>query len=72
MIHDDLAFATVKSIVDVARFANKQVVAEFVETKEIEQALKELGVDFGQGHCYGEPRVLDIRRGQIDVAVGVG
>jgi EAL domain-containing protein (putative c-di-GMP-specific phosphodiesterase class I) len=35
-------------------------VAEFVETKEIFDYLKELGVDYSQGYYFGKPEELKL------------
>lgn len=51
--HDNRVF--VKAIVDVARGLNKITVAEFVETREIYDLLKTLGVDMVQGYFLDLP-----------------
>jgi EAL domain-containing protein (putative c-di-GMP-specific phosphodiesterase class I) len=35
-----------------------ETVAEYVETEEIAQAVKRLGVDYAQGYAYGKPEPL--------------
>lgn len=52
------ATAVVRGLVDVAHRAGALVVAEHVETGEQADALRELGVDLGQGHVLGRPREL--------------
>lgn len=47
--------ATVRCICEVARITGKQVVAEFVETEEVELMLREMGVDFTQGYYRHRP-----------------
>lgn len=37
----------------------KQMVAEFVESEEILDALRDMGVDYAQGFHIGRPRPLD-------------
>jgi EAL domain-containing protein (putative c-di-GMP-specific phosphodiesterase class I) len=49
----DLAF--VKSIVSLAKELEVKTVAEFVETKESLQFLKEIDIDYGQGFYLGKP-----------------
>ena len=48
----------VKSIVDVARGLGKQTVAEFVETAEILEMLKVMGVDMVQGYHLDKPQEM--------------
>ncbi|OHB74557.1 MAG: hypothetical protein A2W17_06755 [Planctomycetes bacterium RBG_16_41_13] len=45
----------VKGMVEVARGLKKLTIAEFVETKETFQLLKEIGVDYAQGYYFGKP-----------------
>lgn len=47
--------AMVKSIVEVGRQLNKEIVAEFVETEVIAELLKSLGVEWGQGYHFHKP-----------------
>jgi len=48
----------VKSIVEFAKLANIKTVAEFVSSKEIEEVVSKLGIDFGQGFYYSMPKPL--------------
>jgi len=48
----------VKSIVEFAKLANIKTVAEFVSSKEIEEVVTKLGIDFGQGYYYSMPKPL--------------
>jgi len=58
-IHEDeTSYAMVKSITEVAHHLNKLVVAEYVESEPILNALRELEVDFAQGYCIGRPAPL--------------
>jgi EAL domain-containing protein (putative c-di-GMP-specific phosphodiesterase class I) len=34
-------------------------VAEYVETEEIAEAVRKLGVDYAQGYAYGKPEPLE-------------
>ncbi len=43
-------------IVDFAKKINIQVIAEYVESKEIFEKIKELGVDKSQGYYFSEPK----------------
>lgn len=51
-------YAMVKSIVEVAKQLEKEIVAEFVETEDIANALRELGVGWAQGYLYHRPEEL--------------
>ena len=51
---DDHAF--VKALSDIARQKNISTVAEMVEHAEAAEALKTLGIDFGQGYYFAEPQ----------------
>jgi EAL domain-containing protein (putative c-di-GMP-specific phosphodiesterase class I) len=42
-------------MVEAARGLKKLTIAEFVETKETFQLLKEIGIDYAQGHYFGKP-----------------
>jgi len=52
---DDQLF--VKALVDVARGMGMITVAEFVETKEVYDMVRILGVDYVQGYYIGKPEV---------------
>lgn len=51
-------YAVVKSITDIAHVMNKQVVAEYVETQEVLNILRDVGVDFAQGYFIDKPGPL--------------
>ena len=57
----DLAF--VKSIVSLAKELEVKTVAEFVETKESLQFLKEIDIDYGQGFYLGKPNEQITKQG---------
>jgi len=48
----------VKALCDVARGLNKQVVAEWVENKEVMSILTEMGTLYGQGYLFHRPAPL--------------
>ena len=52
-------YAVVKSITEIAHFMKKRVVAEFVETNEVLEILREIGVDYAQGYVIDKPGPLD-------------
>ena len=47
----------VKALVDVARGMGMMTVAEFVETEEVYETVRSLGVDYVQGYYIGKPMV---------------
>jgi diguanylate cyclase (GGDEF)-like protein len=61
-IHDILtdrnSQATVKAIVELAKGLGIETVAEYVETAEIAEHVRLLGVDYAQGYAYGRPEPL--------------
>jgi EAL domain-containing protein (putative c-di-GMP-specific phosphodiesterase class I) len=52
-----------KNIVEtIVLFAKKQkikTVAEFVESEDIYNIVKEMGIDYSQGYAFGKPQELD-------------
>lgn len=53
VVKDETYRIMVRSIADMARSMGIATVAEFVENSEVDEALRALGVDFGQGYFYG-------------------
>jgi len=51
--------ATVRAIVELAKGMGIETVAEYVETMEIAQELKRLGVDYAQGYAFSRPEPLN-------------
>ena len=58
LAHSELDHAMVRSIHEVARIAGKQTVAESVESIELIVRLKQIGIDFLQGHAIHTPQPL--------------
>lgn len=52
---DDQLF--VKALVDVARGMGMMTVAEFVESEEVYDVVREIGVDYVQGYYIGKPSI---------------
>ena len=50
--------ALVEASVSIARAFDLETVAEFVETEDVAQVLRELGVQWMQGYLYARPRPL--------------
>jgi diguanylate cyclase (GGDEF)-like protein/PAS domain S-box-containing protein len=55
MLNSKVDRAMVETIVHIARVMGKSTVAEFVESNEILEALREIGVDYAQGYAIGKP-----------------
>ncbi len=58
MDKDPVHEAMVRTINDISHVLGKKTIAEFVEREEIAERLKELKVDYFQGHIYGAPQPL--------------
>ncbi|MES9937841.1 MAG: EAL domain-containing protein [Sedimenticola sp.] len=56
MCRDPVDHAMVRTIHDVARVLKLKTIAEWVEDEDVLDALKEIGVDYGQGYHIGKPR----------------
>lgn len=50
--------AMVRSMVDMAHYMKREVIASQVETREALEALRLLGVDYAQGYVIEKPRLL--------------
>jgi len=59
ILSDPVDFAMVKSINELGHLLGKETIAEFVETTELADALRKMGVDYVQGYAYGKPRPLN-------------
>ncbi len=55
---DTYSLNVVETIISFAKKQNIQTVAEFVESENIFNILKEIGVDYSQGYYFGKPEVL--------------
>src|SRR6056297_2903440 len=58
LAHSELDHAMVRSIHEVARIAGKRTVAESVESIELILRLKQIGIDYMQGHAIHNPEPL--------------
>ena len=41
---------------EIAKNLGKKTIAEFVESPEVISLLREIGIDYGQGHFFGKPK----------------
>ncbi|MFA7609853.1 MAG: EAL domain-containing protein [Sulfurimonas sp.] len=53
---DKNAYIVVSTIVDFAKKLGMKTVAEFVESEEIFNIVKNLGIDYSQGYYFCEPK----------------
>jgi diguanylate cyclase (GGDEF)-like protein len=60
MLNSKVDRAMVEAIAHIAKVMGKRTVAEFVESNDILQALREIGVDYGQGYAIGNPAPFEI------------
>jgi diguanylate cyclase (GGDEF)-like protein/PAS domain S-box-containing protein len=55
LLHSELDHAMVRSIHEIARIAGLKTVAESVESMEVQHRLRQIGIDFLQGHIIHNP-----------------
>jgi diguanylate cyclase (GGDEF)-like protein/PAS domain S-box-containing protein len=59
IVGDQVDRAMVEAINQVGHVMNIQTIAEHLESEEILEALREIGIDYGQGFGIGAPRILE-------------
>ncbi len=59
MLENPMNLEMVKSINGIAQLMGKKTIAEFVESKDILEALRTLGVNFAQGYYIGKPQPIE-------------
>lgn len=59
MLNSNADRSMVEMITHMAKVMGKGVVAEFVESREILEALREIGVDYAQGYAIGKPELFE-------------
>jgi diguanylate cyclase (GGDEF)-like protein/PAS domain S-box-containing protein len=60
ILNDQNDMSLVRAIHDVASSLKKSSVAEFVESAEVYQAIKEIGIDYAQGFYLGKPMPIEM------------
>ncbi|WP_348653017.1 EAL domain-containing protein [uncultured Sulfurimonas sp.] len=55
---DPIDKAVIKYIHEISELKGQETVAEYVETQEDVDALKEIGITYGQGYFLGKPKTL--------------
>ena len=58
MLVDPVDHAMVSYVHQISKLRNQETIAEFIENQEHLAALKEIGIDYGQGYHLGKPRPL--------------
>jgi diguanylate cyclase (GGDEF)-like protein len=59
ILSDPVDYAMVRSINELGQLLGKETIAEFVETLEIAEELRNIGVDYVQGFAYAKPQPLN-------------
>ncbi|WP_051559903.1 putative bifunctional diguanylate cyclase/phosphodiesterase [Marinobacterium jannaschii] len=59
LAENEIDLAMVRSINDIGHLMGKKTIAEFVETDEIAQILRQLGVDYAQGYGIARPQPIE-------------
>lgn len=59
MLTDPVDHAMIRYTHDISQLRNQETVAEYVETEEDVQELRQIGITYGQGYYLGKPRPLD-------------
>ncbi|WP_374442264.1 EAL domain-containing protein [Pseudomonas panipatensis] len=69
MLEDPIDRAMVQVINQIGHVMGKRTVAEFVESQEILEALREIGVDYAQGYALGRPQLFGLQYAERSVEV---
>ncbi|MEN8206012.1 MAG: EAL domain-containing protein [Pseudomonadota bacterium] len=59
ILSDPVDYAMVKAISELGQLLGKEIIAEFVETLELADELRNMGVNYMQGYAYGKPQPLN-------------
>jgi len=58
ILTDATDYTMVQAISSISKSMGKRTVAEYVESPDLLKAVKEIGIDFGQGYYVGEPELI--------------
>jgi len=58
MLEDEIDCSIVESVNNIGHVAGLKTIAEYVETPDIMEKLKNMGIDFAQGYCIDRPKPL--------------
>ena len=59
ILSDPVDRAMVKSISELGQLLGNEIIAEFVETMDVAEELKRMGINHLQGYAYCQPQSLD-------------
>ena len=59
ILADPIDHAMVKSINELGHLLGKETIAEYVETLELAEELRRMGVNYAQGYAYAKPQPLN-------------
>ncbi|MBX2824890.1 MAG: EAL domain-containing protein [Gammaproteobacteria bacterium] len=59
ILDDQIDFTMVKAINEISQSLGMQTVAKYVESPQLLDAVRELGIDFAQGYYLGKPEIID-------------
>lgn len=59
ILSDPVDHAMVRSINELGHLLGKETIAEFVETMELADELKQIGIDYAQGYAYSPPQPIE-------------
>lgn len=58
ILDDETDYSLVKAISEISKSMGKRTIAEFIESPLLLNAVRDLGIDFGQGFHLGEPELI--------------
>ena len=58
ILSDPVDYAMVRSINELGQLLGKETIAEYVETLDVADELRSIGIDYVQGHAYAKPQPL--------------
>jgi EAL domain-containing protein (putative c-di-GMP-specific phosphodiesterase class I) len=56
ILEDEKSLIIVEAIVLIAKRSKIKVIAEYVHSKEVQEKVTELGIEYSQGYFFSEPR----------------
>ncbi len=59
ILQESVDYAMVKAINEIGQVLGKTTIAEYVESEEVLEKLRDMGVDMAQGYQIGKPELID-------------
>ena len=59
ILNDATHYTLVKSINEMSKSMGTRTVAQYIETPELLNAVRDIGIDFAQGFRIGEPKLIE-------------